>query len=215
MHRNRIADLRLRGNTRPLPVRVYWPSQPTSDPAPLLVFCMAGTGAEASCQRLSSAAGLVVLAVDGGSADGTIVLEWAADHAAELGSDPRRLLVAGEDEGATVAATVALDVAEQGWPMLTRQVLINPGPISRPVVAGIAPATVVSVEGEPRQPRQPGQYATRLRLAGISVDELHCSVDDLATGRMIATLGPALGRVLGRALANSADESTRPGTSFS
>jgi hypothetical protein len=118
---------------------------------------------------------------------------------------PRRLLAAGEGAGAAVAATVALEVAEQGWPALTRQVLINPGPISRPVVAGTAPATVVTAEG------QPCQYATRLRLAGISVDELHCSVDDLATGRMVADLG----RALRRTLASPADESARPATSNS
>jgi acetyl esterase/lipase len=222
VHRNRIADMQLRGNTRPLPVRVYWPGQPTPDPAPLLVFCIAGTGAETSCRTLSSAAGLVVLSVDdsasgpaggpaGGPHDGTIVLEWAGEHAAELSADPRRLLVAGEDAGAAVAATVALEICEQGWPLLTRQVLINPGPISGPVVAGIAPATIVTVQGHPHGDR----YAARLRQAGITVDELHYSVDDLATGRMLADLGQALRRTLAEPIARPGDESARPGTSFS
>jgi acetyl esterase len=156
VHRNRIADLQLRGNTRPLAVRVYWPSQPTSDLAPLLVFCMAGAGAEASCQSLSSEAGLVVLSVDciadadvADPHDGTAVLEWAAEHAAELGADPGRLLVAGQEAGAAVAAAVALKAGEQGWPVLTQLLLINPGSIPRSVVA-------------------------RLRRAGITVDEQHC-----------------------------------------
>ena len=44
---HRIADMRLRGNTSPLRVRVYWPGQQVRHPAPLLVFCIVGAGAEA------------------------------------------------------------------------------------------------------------------------------------------------------------------------
>ena len=43
---NRIADMRLRGNTSPLPIRVYWPGQPVSHPVPLLVFCIVGAGSD-------------------------------------------------------------------------------------------------------------------------------------------------------------------------
>jgi acetyl esterase len=122
MSRNRIADLQLRGNTSPLPVRVYWPGQTASQPRPLLVFCMvgagAGTGAEATCRSLSEDPGLVVLAVPclTGAQDGTTVLEWAAEHAAELGADPGRLLVAGQGAGGAVAAAVASQAQAAGWP---------------------------------------------------------------------------------------------------
>jgi acetyl esterase len=123
--RNRIADLQLRGNTSPLPVRVYWPGQHAPRPVPLLVFCSVGAGAgaraEAACRSLSEDAGLVVLSVScaAGAPDGTTVLEWAAEHAAELGADPGRLLVAGEGAGRAVAAAVALEALAAGWPPVT------------------------------------------------------------------------------------------------
>jgi acetyl esterase len=120
--RDRIADLRLRGNTSPLPVRVYWPGQAATRPVPLLVFCSVGAGAgspaEAACRSLSQDAGLVVLSVycAAGAQDGTTVLEWAAEHAAELGADPGRLLLAGEGAGGAVAAAVAAEALAAGWP---------------------------------------------------------------------------------------------------
>ena len=108
MSRNRIADLQLRGSTSPLPVRVYWPAQAASQPVPLLVFCIVGAGAgpraDTTCRSLSEDPGLVVLAVSclAGAQDGMTVLEWAAEHAAELGADPGRLLIAGQDAGLVV-----------------------------------------------------------------------------------------------------------------
>ena len=125
MSRNRIADLRLRGSTSPLPVRVYWPAQVASQPVPLLVFCIVGAGAgsaaEAACQRLSQDAGVVVLSVFcvAGSQDATNALEWAAEHATELGADPGRLLIAGEGAGGVVAAAVASHARAAGWPAVT------------------------------------------------------------------------------------------------
>ena len=123
MSRNRIADLQLRGNTSPLPVRVYWPAQAASQPVPVLVFCVVGAGAgpqtEATCRGLSDDPGLLVLAVFclAGGQDGTTVLEWAAEHAAELGADSGRLLVAGQGTGGgAVAAAVASQARAAGWP---------------------------------------------------------------------------------------------------
>jgi acetyl esterase len=118
----RIADLQLRGSTSPLPVRVYWPGQVAPQPVPLLVFCVAGAGAEAqaeaTCRSLSQDPGVVVLAVSclTGPRDGMAVLEWAAEHAAELGGDPGRLLVAGEGAGSSVAAAVASQARAAEWP---------------------------------------------------------------------------------------------------
>jgi hypothetical protein len=120
MSRNRIADLQLRGSTSPLPVRVYWPGQVASQPVPLLVFCMvgAGAGAEETCRSLSEGYGLLVLAVRcaAGAHDGMTVLEWAAEHAAELGADPGRLVVAGQGSGAAVATAVESQARAAGWP---------------------------------------------------------------------------------------------------
>ena len=116
---HRIADMQLRGNTSAVPVRVYWHRQPSSHRAPLLVFCMVGTGADTACQTLAEDAGLVVLAVRcdlAGIHDGMNVLDWAADHAAELGGDPARLLIGGEGAGAAVAAAIAREAQARHWP---------------------------------------------------------------------------------------------------
>ena len=51
-----------------------------------------------------------------GPRDGTNVLEWAAEHAAELGADPGRLLVAGQGAGGAIAAAVAAEARAHGWP---------------------------------------------------------------------------------------------------
>ena len=126
MSRNRIADLQLRGSTSPLPVRVYWPGQVASQPVPLLVFCMvgagagAGTGAEETCRGLSQDRGLLVLAVScpAGARDAMTVLEWAAEHAAELGADPGRLLIAGQGAGGAVATEAAAQARAAGWPQV-------------------------------------------------------------------------------------------------
>jgi acetyl esterase/lipase len=126
MSRHRIADLQLRGSTSPLPVRVYWPGQATSQPVPLLVFCIVGAGAgagapaEQTCRSLSEDPGLLVLAVSclAGARDGTTALEWAAEHAVELGADPGRLLVAGQGAGGAVATAVASQARAAGWPQV-------------------------------------------------------------------------------------------------
>ena len=120
MSPHRIADLQLRGSTSLLPVRVYWPGRAASQPVPLLVLCMAGAGAgaEEPCRKLSEDHGLLVLAVRcaAGAHDGMTVLEWAAEHAAELGADPGRLLVAGIGAGGADAAAVESQARAAAWP---------------------------------------------------------------------------------------------------
>ena len=201
--------MQLRGNTSPLPVRVYWPGQAAPQPGPLLVFCMAGAGAdtwpdgfgvsdaEASCRDLSENPGLTVLSVACDPADpraGMQVLEWAAEHAAELGGDPGRLLVGGQGAGGAAAAEVARQARAQGWPLIARQVLISASPVAPRAVAGVAPATVVTIPHHTGG--DDGRYAARLRQAGVEVDELIYPEHPLAAGRVRAELGEALRRAL-------------------
>lgn len=51
---------------------------------------------------------------------------WAAEHAADVGIDPARLLIAGESAGGGLAAGVALMARDQGGPALAGQVLMCP-----------------------------------------------------------------------------------------
>jgi acetyl esterase/lipase len=53
-------------------------------------------------------------------------LEWLADHAAELGVDPGRIIISGGSAGAGLAAAVALMARDNDGPTLLGQVLICP-----------------------------------------------------------------------------------------
>jgi acetyl esterase/lipase len=193
---HRFADMQLRGRTAPLATRVYWPAPlPASSPAdrrPALLVLFPGSAgdadqADALSRGLCSYAGVVVLTLVGGpggpGGPGTddalgaarTTVDWAADHAAELGADPRRLVVAGWGTGACLVAAVAQHACEQDWPPIARQVLIGPD-LEAPVSVGgarMAPATVVTIgPGSRPGSDEAGRYAARLRGAGVRVDEL-------------------------------------------
>lgn len=101
------AELRLRGAA---PIRVTWTGEV---PAPLVVFL----GRE---PRIDMPA--VVLAVTNVD-DAWSALEWCADHGAELGGDPRRLIVAGERGAAGLVAALAREARDRGWPPIERTVV--------------------------------------------------------------------------------------------
>jgi acetyl esterase len=187
----RVADVYLRSGAGPLRARGYSPD--VTGPSLLLFLHGDIECADRFCRELCSHAGVTVLsAVCGGVVrDATRVLGWVADHAAELGADPGRLLVSGAGSGGNLAAGAALHARDHQWPAITRQILIYPdldaGPLpdpyaarlSAPSLAGVAPATVVTVENHPIQD-DGRRYAPRLRQAGVRVDELRH--DDRACG---------------------------------
>jgi acetyl esterase/lipase len=137
----RVAEVQLRGPTGPLAARAYWP--PPRDPvtAPPLVVLFPGVGGldpvDPLCRSICAQLGPVVLSVSCRSRapehraaaleDATAAVQWAADHAAELGADPGRLLVAGVGTGAGLAAGVARRARDDGWPPICRQVSVQPG----------------------------------------------------------------------------------------
>ena len=104
------ADLHLRGGA---PIRVTWPAARRAAPLPLVVHL----GRE---PRIDSPA--VVLAVDGFE-DALRALEWCADHGAELGGDPRRLILAGDRGAAGLVAALAREARDRGWPPIERTVV--------------------------------------------------------------------------------------------
>ncbi|WP_431907120.1 alpha/beta hydrolase [Amycolatopsis thermoflava] len=53
-------------------------------------------------------------------------LRWTREHAAELGIDPSRLVVAGGSAGGGLSAAVALMARDRGGPRLTGQLLVAP-----------------------------------------------------------------------------------------
>jgi acetyl esterase len=88
------------------------------------------------CRALANGGGCVVVSVDYRMApehkfpaafeDSLAATRWVADHAAELGIDPRRLAVGGDSAGGNLAAAVALAARDEGAPALTHQLLIYP-----------------------------------------------------------------------------------------
>ncbi|MGH9231630.1 MAG: alpha/beta hydrolase fold domain-containing protein, partial [Acidimicrobiales bacterium] len=142
---HRVADVQLRGPTGPLAARAYWPPprEPVNPPALLVLLPGDGSGAggldraDALCRGVCAQVGVVVLSVPGRSAipgprpialeDSTAAVRWAADHAPELGADRRRLLVAGTGIGGELAAAVARQAGDDGWPVIECQVSIERG----------------------------------------------------------------------------------------
>jgi hypothetical protein len=118
------ADLHLR---RGGDIQVTWPPATPERPALLVVLPGESVGApiwEELCVRIPA----VVLAVPDPSFErAREVLEWAADHADELGADPGRLLLAADHGGAGLIAALARHARDRGWPPIAHHVLIDPG----------------------------------------------------------------------------------------
>lgn len=96
---HRVADVQLRG----VHARVYWPDTNTAGLALVVQF---GAGWRRP--------GAVVLATHPDSVDqACTVVEWAADHATELGAAPGRVLLAGAPD---LAEAVAARAQGRGWP---------------------------------------------------------------------------------------------------
>ena len=167
----RSAHLRLRSGDGPLGAQLVWPA---ATPAGIMILLVdAGEPAASAhgdyiCRSISETLGVVSLsAACAGLEDGATAIEWTADHAAQLGADDARgVLLAGLHAGAAMAAALAIQARDNGWPDVERQVLIHPrfaGTAPSPP-AGVAPATVVGRDAGSRA------YAARLRQAGVPVD---------------------------------------------
>jgi acetyl esterase/lipase len=123
-----------------VPVRIY---RGGPSPAPAVVYCHAGGFAlgnldtdHRQCAELARRARCTVVSVDYRLApehpypaaldDATVVLNWVADSAAELGVDAARLAVAGSSAGATLAASLAQRAADGSLPSVVFQLLHQP-----------------------------------------------------------------------------------------
>ncbi len=219
----RVADLQLRGRAGPLRTRVHWPPAAGGPVPPPLLVVLPAVGADDVWATVSALAGVVVLAVTdtrlprladaAALVEATTATQWAADHAAELAADPRRLLVGGEGRGAWLAAAVAVQARDDGWPALARQLLVAvptaPGrragrgaarlvsPLRAPSLAGVAPAIVLTVGDGPHEV-DARRYVSRLRGAGVGVD-------DLRHHGPAADIGPCLASTLRRALGGAGE----------
>jgi acetyl esterase len=99
------------------------------------VLCSLDTH-DGMCRNLAAGIGCVVVSVDyrlapehkfpAGPDDCLEATRWAAAHAAELGADPARIMLAGDSAGGNMAAVTALRVRDEGGPALSGQMLLYP-----------------------------------------------------------------------------------------
>ena len=84
------TELRLPG----LLARVVWPGADAATPSPALVLLVDPAEADAVYRSLAEVRGVLSLIVPSRGADGLSAGEWLADHAAELGADAERIVIA-------------------------------------------------------------------------------------------------------------------------
>jgi acetyl esterase len=136
-----VSERTMAGPGGPLRLRVYTPEG--QGPFPLMVFfhgsgfvlCSLDTH-DGMCRNLAAGIGCVVVSVDyrlapehkfpAGPDDCLAATRWAVAHAAELGADGRRVLVAGDSAGGNMAAVTALRLRDEGGPPLAGQMLLYP-----------------------------------------------------------------------------------------
>jgi hypothetical protein len=156
-----VADMTLRFGSLRVPTTVHWPHVTPAWTALVLSDELSPTDPWVQ--------GSVVIALTGRQPGWLelAALHWAGEHAAELGADGERLMVAG---GAR-AALLALAARDAGWPVVSRQLLVRPDFTWRDgmpdEVAGAPPAIVVCGERD-----DGSRYAARLRAAGVEVREV-------------------------------------------
>lgn len=137
----KVAERRIDGAGGRIVLRIYTPEG--SGKFPLMVFfhgsgfvlCSLDTH-DGMCRNLAAGIGCVVVSVDyrlapehkfpKGLDDCLAATRWAADHAAELGIDPARIMVAGDSAGGNMAAVTALRIRDEGGPKLCGQMLLYP-----------------------------------------------------------------------------------------
>ncbi len=127
-----------------VPVRLYRPEGGGTDPLPIMMFFHAGgyvfgdlDGMDSFCRLMCREAGCLVasvyyrLAPEGkfpaAHEDAYAATCWIAEHAAEIGADARRIAVAGNSSGGTLAISVAALALERGGPAICQQMLWYPG----------------------------------------------------------------------------------------
>lgn len=137
-----VRDLLVPGPAGDLPVRVYTPEEGDA-PRPMLVFFHGGGWvianvevSDAPCRSLANASGCIVASVEyrlapeskypAAAEDCYAATSWLAEHASELGADPRRIGVVGDSAGGNLAAVTALMARDRGGPELACQLLVYP-----------------------------------------------------------------------------------------
>src|SRR5262249_29587503 len=102
-----MPSLHLRHAQRALPVGIAWPNPAAGRPGIGVLFAgdLSTAATEPVARVLRDGAGLLLVTAHSSRTpqDALTTAEWVADHGAELGADPARLVVAGIGCGAALA----------------------------------------------------------------------------------------------------------------
>lgn len=135
----KVSDRAIAGPGGALQLRIYTPVG--HGPHPAAVYFHGGgfvvgdlDTQDVICRGLCAASGFTVVSVDYRLApenpfpaavdDACAATLWVHENAASIGVDPDRLVVAGDSAGATISASVALTLRDQGLDIVKAQLLI-------------------------------------------------------------------------------------------
>jgi len=138
-----VGDAMIEGPQGRIPVRIYQPSGNAGERGLVVYFHGGGFvvgdlfTADGTCRRIANLSGATVVSVHyrrapenplpAAHVDAYAAARWAVEHAAALGADPAKLVVAGDSAGGGLAAHVAQRLRDEGPAGAALQVLINPG----------------------------------------------------------------------------------------
>jgi len=125
-----------------IPIRIYWPNT-AADALPILLLYHGGGWTlgdmdthENVCRFYCAKARVIVINVDyrlapehkfpAGVEDCYAALEWAAEHAAEIGGDASRIAVTGDSAGGNLSAVICQLAIARGGPGIAFQALVYP-----------------------------------------------------------------------------------------
>jgi acetyl esterase len=136
-----VTDRTIPGPAGPIPVRVFRPSAATG--LPVILWFHGGGWVTGNLDThdqlgrlLADQSGAVVVSVDyrlapeakfpAAADDCLAAYRWALEHADEVGGDASRVAIGGDSAGGNLAAVVALDARELGFPQPRLQLLVYP-----------------------------------------------------------------------------------------
>jgi acetyl esterase/lipase len=139
----KVEDATVPGPDSLIPIRIYSPAGAADGLVPGLVYFHGGGFVSGSldthdtvCRMLTNETGCRTIAVayrlapenrfPSALQDGVACLEWVASHASALGIDERRLGVAGDSAGGTIAAVLCQVLRAAHRPRLAFQLLLCP-----------------------------------------------------------------------------------------
>ena len=157
-----VTDTAVQAAAHSIPIRVYRPKERA--PSFCLVFFHGGGWVVGDLEthdsivaELAASAGVTAIAVDYRLApehrypaavdDGWSVIDWLVRGRGGVGLSPRRIALAGDSAGATIAAALALKARDRGYPPLAGQLLVYPafgGDLTLPSYAERAEAPLLT-----------------------------------------------------------------------